>query len=576
MVGDRNKKGWRVRVAITLTLVTNQTIAGDVIPHYENVFAKTAKTRLMKSQSDLIPIEYTIVDGNAIWQNINLGRHAIIQRVGYVALSANTTGRHSVLEPSVRRGKRATTLANIHYWPGGIVYYSLTNVPPQVRDVFLTAATHISQQSAVRFVERTDQPNYLYLTSSSDYPTCFSSVGMVGGPQQLELSSHCHDRPDVLHELMHALGLGHEHQRDDRDQYVDISPGLLDPKQFVVNQEFVKVGPYDIDSVTHYELDLLRPLAEGETISGGKRLFGHIALRNAETPVRAGPRNTLSDGDIAALSQLYPGVRGGEAQKPTDNGLRAVLSKHGRLVLVPNTASTVIVQIPSSVPVSETRVWSDNALLAVTSETMAENVFRLTIQAQPGVTTDEFDRVFFEFRTADSKVGTRIFQVNVVTPEQLPSEERQLVLGDRDMSLLARQCLTARRTEANKRRRPGDSKYPPSWLAAGDKSLDAVTEACNSENALQAWRLDTAGALINHTGHCLSLPSHVDSRAANRLTVSKCDLSTLPDRKKWRRNGTMLHNVAYPELVLSGTTDNDVLALPAPSIRAKWQQWYWY
>lgn len=38
----------------------------------------------------------------------------------------------------------------------------------------------------------------------------------------MSLSDECVDYPTVIHELMHVIGFIHEHQRDDRDGFVNI------------------------------------------------------------------------------------------------------------------------------------------------------------------------------------------------------------------------------------------------------------------------------------------------------------------------------------------------------------------
>ena len=64
----------------------------------------------------------------------------------------------------------------------------------------------------------------------------------------------------ITHELLHALGLFHEHQRSDRDNYVEIHREnvRLDDNKFRIN--FDKCTgcedfglPYNIESVMHYK-----------------------------------------------------------------------------------------------------------------------------------------------------------------------------------------------------------------------------------------------------------------------------------------------------------------------------------
>ena len=55
----------------------------------------------------------------------------------------------------------------------------------------------------LRFVPRTNQRDYIHIHKGSG---CSSSVGRVGGRQQVSLGRGCVYKGIVQHELMHALG----------------------------------------------------------------------------------------------------------------------------------------------------------------------------------------------------------------------------------------------------------------------------------------------------------------------------------------------------------------------------------
>ena len=53
--------------------------------------------------------------------------------------------------------------------------------------------------------------------------------GFQGDVHTLKLGKGCVDKGTVIHELMHAIGFEHEHQRPDRDQYVTIHTDNVQP-----------------------------------------------------------------------------------------------------------------------------------------------------------------------------------------------------------------------------------------------------------------------------------------------------------------------------------------------------------
>lgn len=62
-----------------------------------------------------------------------------------------------------------------------------------------------------------------YLRNNTFSSSCTSYVGMRGGAQTLSLEDHCIERHGtIMHEFLHAFGYYHEHQREDRDDYVTI------------------------------------------------------------------------------------------------------------------------------------------------------------------------------------------------------------------------------------------------------------------------------------------------------------------------------------------------------------------
>lgn len=67
------------------------------------------------------------------------------------------------------------------------------------------------------------EPDYVYFTSGNT--GCWSSVGRIGGRQEINLQSPgcLTKKGTVVHEMMHALGFLHEQNRWERDKHVTVN-----------------------------------------------------------------------------------------------------------------------------------------------------------------------------------------------------------------------------------------------------------------------------------------------------------------------------------------------------------------
>jgi len=81
-------------------------------------------------------------------------------------------------------------------------------------------------KSCIEFVPRTTEVDYVHIMSGKG---CYSEIGRKTGQQFLSLERGvCTSVETTIHELLHALGFAHEHNRPDRDKYIRINEDNLE------------------------------------------------------------------------------------------------------------------------------------------------------------------------------------------------------------------------------------------------------------------------------------------------------------------------------------------------------------
>lgn len=113
-------------------------------------------------------------------------------------------------------------------------------------------------KTCVKFTPWAGERDYIIITSENS--GCWSSVGRVGGEQQvnLQIPGCVQKSGTVIHELMHALGFMHEQNRSERDNYVQInwanvkSGTKINFDKASASSTSAFNVPYDYGSVMHY------------------------------------------------------------------------------------------------------------------------------------------------------------------------------------------------------------------------------------------------------------------------------------------------------------------------------------
>uniref|UniRef100_A0A7E4V078 Metalloendopeptidase n=1 Tax=Panagrellus redivivus TaxID=6233 RepID=A0A7E4V078_PANRE len=146
-----------------------------------------------------------------------------------------------------------------------IMPYAITgSFDSEEQQTIRDAMTAIANNTCIRFEPRKSEPYYLDLQNENGQG-CYTTVGRQLGKNVVMLEANdvatCVEHDIVVHELMHAIGLWHEHMRSDRDEFIKVHYENIDTtyhSQFnkIPDNESTTYGVrYDYRSVMHYAKD---------------------------------------------------------------------------------------------------------------------------------------------------------------------------------------------------------------------------------------------------------------------------------------------------------------------------------
>ena len=237
--------------------------------------ADTGKTAIYLGQR----VSYELVDGMAVHDgDILLGTEKA------VAAASPATGKLG-FEPAPRLA--APRSGESYKWPQAQVPYVIAaDFSAAARATIRSAIEHWNSKTVVNLVPRTTETDFVRFTAATG---CSSFVGRKGGEQQIRLLAQGGCSLSItIHEIGHAVGLLHEHQRVDRDERVMIrQESVIPPLWRLILRLNSREGTrdhFDYASVMNYARPYMDSIPPGMHFRGD---------------------GGLSPGDIDAIARMY-------------------------------------------------------------------------------------------------------------------------------------------------------------------------------------------------------------------------------------------------------------------------------
>jgi hypothetical protein len=238
---------------------------------------------------------------------------AVARTTKWVSQTEELTEFEEWVNDGITKGERKKAKKHPIRWPNGVIPY-IKNKSITFWDKIQEVIYDYNRNTNLFFREKTDaDTNYLTFDNNSNQGRSSSKIGFQGGAQNVHYNADYR----LAHEIGHALGFIHEHQRSDRDNYLEINTSNFDKGQadFVSSAittketDSVALSNYDIGSIMHYWCSAGATKATTwEKLTGTSTFNGEYItmVYKKEKSKKFDTSETLSANDIIGINKYYP------------------------------------------------------------------------------------------------------------------------------------------------------------------------------------------------------------------------------------------------------------------------------